>query len=125
MGNSVLVVDDDELVRLTLAELLATEGFAVTTAVDGDQALRIAAGTRHDLVLLDVVMPGMTGFEVCRALRALAEYRDVPIVMLTAKSREPDRRKGLEAGATHFLPKPVHPARLLETIRGAIGGAGG
>jgi DNA-binding response OmpR family regulator len=120
MSKRILAIDDDELVLLSLEELLATEGHAVTTAPGGQLGLEAAARERFDLVLLDLVMPGMSGFEVCRALRAMAGYGDVPIIMLTAKSTPADREQGLAAGATLFLPKPIHPVKLVETVRQAL-----
>ena len=120
MSKRILAIDDDELVLLSMEELLTTEGHAVTTAPGGKSGLEVAAQTRFDLVLLDLVMPGMSGFEVCRALRGMAGYGDVPIVMLTAKSTSADREEGLAAGATLFLPKPIHPVKLVETVRQAL-----
>jgi len=122
MSKHILAIDDDELVLLSVQELLLNAGYAVTTASNGTAGLETAAKGRFDLVLLDVVMPGLSGFEVCRALRALEAYRTVPVVMLTAKSSEADREQGLAAGATLFLPKPIHPTRLLETLRDVLKG---
>jgi CheY-like chemotaxis protein len=122
MSRRILAIDDDELVLLSLAELLEGEGYAVTTAPGGTAGLAAASAASYDLVLLDLVMPGMSGFEVCRALRALPAYRVVPIVMLTAKSAPADREQGLAAGATLFLPKPIPPDTLLQTVREALGG---
>jgi len=120
MTHRILAIDDDELVLLSIEELLATEGFAVTTAPGGKAGLEVAGRATFDLVLLDLVMPGLSGFEVCKALRAMPAFRDVPIVMLTAKAAPADREQGLAAGATVFLPKPIHPEKLLETIRTAL-----
>jgi DNA-binding response OmpR family regulator len=92
----------------------------VTTAPGGKAGLEAAAQAGYDLVLLDWVMPGLSGYEVCKALRAMEAYKDVPIVMLTAKSAPADREQGLAAGATLFLPKPIHSVKLLETIRAAF-----
>ncbi|MBI5499602.1 MAG: response regulator [Deltaproteobacteria bacterium] len=120
MTHRILAIDDDELVLLSIEELLSTEGFAVTTAPGGKAGLEVAARETFELVLLDLVMPGLSGFEVCKALRAMPAFRDVPIVMLTAKAAAADRAQGLAAGATVFLPKPIHPEKLLETIRAAL-----
>jgi DNA-binding response OmpR family regulator len=120
MSRRILAIDDDELVLLSLEELLAGDGYEVTTAPGGKAGLEAAAQAGYDLVLLDWVMPGLSGYEVCKALRALEAYKDVPIVMLTAKSAPADREQGLAAGATLFLPKPIHSVKLLETIRAAF-----
>jgi DNA-binding response OmpR family regulator len=120
MSRRILAIDDDELVLLSLEELLAGDGYEVTTAPGGKAGLEAAAQAGYDLVLLDWVMPGLSGYEVCKALRAMEAYKDVPIVMLTAKSAPADREQGLAAGATLFLPKPIHSVKLLETIRAAV-----
>ncbi len=120
MAQRILLIDDDELVLLSLEDLLTAEGFAVDTASQGAAGLAKAQATRYDLVVLDVIMPGMSGFEVCRALRALPDYAGVPVIMLTAKSGEADRAQGLAMGASHFLPKPTDPFRLLNLIQEAL-----
>ena len=119
--KKILFTDDDELIGLAMADLLGAEGFQVTTASSGEAGIAAARAEPFDLVIVDLIMPGMLGFEVCRALRAMPDYVDVPIVMLTAKSGEEDRKKGLEAGATRFLAKPIDPTRLLAEIREALG----
>ena len=120
MEPRILLTDDDELILIAMEELLLSEGFAVSTASSGADALQQAADARFDLFVLDVIMPGMQGFEVCRRLRQTPGYEQVPIVMLTAKSAAADKRRGLEAGASCFLPKPIDPARLLDKIRQAL-----
>jgi DNA-binding response OmpR family regulator len=92
----------------------------VRCAASGAEALEAAAAEPYDAVVLDVVMPGMSGLEVCRRLRALPAYARVPVVLLTAMCAEDDRRKGLEAGADWFLPKPFDPARLVEIVKEAV-----
>ena len=119
--KKILFTDDDELIGLAMADLLGAEGFQVTTAACAEAGIAAARAEPFDLVIVDLIMPGMLGFEVCRALRAMPDYVDVPIVMLTAKSGEEDRKKGLEAGATRFLAKPIDPTRLLAEIREALG----
>jgi len=123
MSCRILVTDDDELVLLSVQSLLESEGYAVATAASGQDALDRSAEERFDLFLLDIIMPGLSGLEVCKALRAKPEYRETPIVMLTAKSAEADRQQGMEAGATRFLPKPIQPERLIEVLREVCAGA--
>jgi DNA-binding response OmpR family regulator len=129
MKPRVLVIDDDELMLISLEELLASEGLDVATAASGADALEKAGDERFDIVVLDLVMPGMSGFEVCRALRGMEGYRNVPIVMLTAKSGESDRKMGLEAGSDRFLPKPTDPSALVAILKeltsGKLPGSGG
>ena len=121
MGKRILVVDDDELVRLALEELLMPEGYEIHTASSGREALDKIKENIYDLLMLDIIMPEMDGIELCRKIREKDDYSEVPIVFLTAKSREEDRSVGLEAGANLFLSKPISPEKLLTLISEAIG----
>ena len=114
----ILIVDDERSIRAGLAQLLSGAGFAVREARDGRSALAAVAERRPDLVLLDVMMPGMDGFEVCGKL--LAADRDLPVVFLTAKDSEGDQVRGLEVGADDFLSKTVGEGVLLARIRKAL-----
>jgi DNA-binding response OmpR family regulator len=115
MAQHILIVDDDEEVRSLLRRGLTLEGFQVALAADGERALRAAAEQPVDLVVLDVLMPGLDGLEVCRRLRAADER--LPIVMLTARDAVSDRVAGLEMGADDYLVKPFAFAELLARIR--------
>lgn len=116
--RTVLVVDDDELTRQLLESLLEMEGgYRLMFAKDGGEALELAATTPPDVVLLDILMPGIDGFEVCRHLRANPVLRQVPIVLLTGLEGRASRLKGLEAGADEFLNKPVDLVELRTRIR--------
>ena len=122
MPHKILVVDDDILVLDALRELLVADGYEVTTATRGREALEAMERQRFDLVVLDVVMPKMTGFEVCRQIRAWDDERSrVKIVMLTAKTDPRDLEIGEEAGCDLYLTKPIDPGKLKELIRGALG----
>ena len=117
MSARILVVDDIEAnVRLLQAKLEA-EYYEVIPAKSGPEALKLAAETRPDIVLLDVMMPGMDGFEVCRRLRDDAATRHIPIVMITALDGRRDRLTGLEAGADDFLTKPIDDVTLMARVR--------
>ena len=121
MAKSILVVDDDELVRLALNELLKPEGYEVHLVAGGAEALDKLDQTGYDLLMLDIIMPEMDGFELCRKIREREDYRDTPIVFLTAKSRDEDRDKGIQAGANLFLSKPISPEKLLQIVSDTIG----
>lgn len=118
MATHILVVDDDEEIRQPMRRVLALEGFEVTEAVDGEDALRKAAERFPDLVVLDWMMPGLDGIEVCRRLRE-ADSR-VAIIMLTARDTVPDRVLGLETGADDYVVKPFAFPELIARIRGCL-----
>lgn len=109
---TLLLVDDMPAGLEVLRSALATEGYTLLTASNGEEALTLAASHRPDLILLDVMMPGIDGFEVCRRLRADAALGEVPIVMVTALGDRASRLRGLEAGADDFLSKPVDRLEL-------------
>jgi two-component system, cell cycle response regulator len=116
-AHRILIVDDDAVGRESLEALLATQGHQLLFAENGTQALRMAEQHRPDLVLLDVMMPGMNGFEVCRQLRAHAQLAEVPILMLTALDDDQSRLQGLQAGADDFISKPYQVAELRTRIK--------
>ena len=112
----ILAADDSASMRDMVKMSLGSAGFEVTSAVDGEEALRLAAATAFDLVLLDVNMPVRDGFEVTRALRAEPRYRHTPILMLTTESSADSKREGKNAGATGWIIKPFDPAQLIATV---------
>ena len=118
MKRRVLVVDDDVLTLEILRTILDLEHFEVRTAVDGEAAIAAVAEQIPDVLVLDVMMPGLTGFEVCTLLRSKPETADLPIVLLTARDGDGDRREGLACGADAYLTKPFSPLKLIETIAG-------
>jgi DNA-binding response OmpR family regulator len=120
--TSVLLVDDDCELDEMLTEYLADEAFNVTTATDGATALKLAAGGSFDLIILDVMLPSLNGFDVLRRLR---ETKSVPIIMLTARGEDKDRIFGFELGADDYLPKPFNPKELLVRMRAVLRRTGG
>jgi signal transduction histidine kinase len=119
MGR-VLVVDDEEKNRLLLRDLLEVQGYEVSEAEDGEQALQKAAEVRPDLVLLDLMMPKLDGFEVCRRLKRDPETSSVPILLLTSLGERNVRLTGIEAGANDFLNKPIDAQDLILRVRNAV-----
>lgn len=120
MSARILVVDDVDVNVKLLEAKLASEYFNVLAANDGESALRIAQEERPDLILLDVMMPRMDGFEVCRRLKAESRTADIPVVMVTALTETADRVRGLEAGADDFLSKPVNDIALFARVRSLV-----
>ncbi|MFB0833402.1 MtrAB system response regulator MtrA [Arthrobacter halodurans] len=117
MKARVLVVDDDEALAEMIGIVLRNDDFDPVFCHDGAQALEAFRAAKPDLVLLDLMLPGMDGIEVCRLIRAEA---DVPIVMLTAKSDTADVVRGLESGADDYVPKPFKPAELIARVRARL-----
>jgi two-component system, OmpR family, alkaline phosphatase synthesis response regulator PhoP len=113
----ILVVEDDRDIADLVAHYLQKSGWEAAIASAGDEALAIARSRPIDLVILDVMLPGLSGFEVCRALRSDAATAAVPIIMLTARAEEADRVIGLELGADDYVSKPFSPNELVARVR--------
>lgn len=117
MGTKVLIADDEPNIVVSLSFMMKREGYEVIVARDGTEALDAIRRERPTLVLLDAMMPGMTGFEVCEAVRADASVRDTRVLMLTAKGRETDVARGLGAGADAYVTKPFSTRDLVAKVR--------
>src|SRR5271155_906991 len=120
MPSRILLVDDEAAPRAGLEILLRREGYEVLAAADGASALEHCAEFRPDLVLLDIVMPGLDGFEVCRRIKAAPETRLTPVVLITGLSAVSDRIQGINAGADDFLSKPIDFSELLARTRSLL-----
>src|SRR5947207_3029230 len=120
MTARVLVVDDVELNVKLLEAKLSSEYFEVIVADNGPTALELAESELPDIILLDIMMPRMDGFEVCRRLKANPRTADIPVVMVTALSDVADRLRGLESGADEFLTKPVNDTALFARVRSLV-----
>ena len=118
--NTILVVDDSPTERLALQELLSREGFKVLTAESGEQAVERSKTAKPDLILMDVVMPGMNGYQATRTISRDDDTRNIPIILCTSKGQETDKIWGMRQGAYAYLVKPVDHTELLARIR-AIG----
>jgi DNA-binding response OmpR family regulator len=114
----VLIIEDEPGLRLTLSDRLAAEGYSVETRADGLTGLEAARQAGYDLILLDVMLPGMDGFRLCRTLRD--EGVDTPVLMLTARGQVDDRVAGLKTGADDYLPKPFHTPELLARMEALL-----
>jgi two-component system OmpR family response regulator len=113
----VVIVDDDAEIRSLLEDYLRRNGYDATSAAGGRELTRVLEARRADLIVLDVMMPGEDGFEICRRLRAES---NVPIIMLTARGEDTDKIVGLELGADDYLAKPFNPRELLARIKGVL-----
>lgn len=113
----ILVVDDEERIRRLLRMYLEKEGFKIEEAEDGEQALRLATSNDYDLILLDVMLPGIDGIEVCARLR---QSKATPVIMLTAKGEEMNRVQGFEVGADDYVVKPFSPREVIYRVKAIL-----
>lgn len=121
--KKVLIVDDAKTVLLVEQMMLKDAGYDVVMAHDGEEALAAASREHPDLIVLDVIMPRMNGFETCRRLREREETKRVPIIMVTTHGKALNVEIGFRAGCTDYLTKPFNAAQLLTTVRHHLGGA--
>lgn len=121
MAQRVLIVDDEPNIVTSLEFLLERNGYTVQVARDGDAALASIADFTPDLILLDVMLPNKSGFDVCQRIRANPEWQDVQIIMLTAKGRDSEVTKGLALGANDYVTKPFSTKELLARVRRILG----
>lgn len=117
MTHKILIADDEPNILISLEYLMKREAYDVIVARDGQEAIDAILRERPQLVLLDVMMPRKTGFEVCQEVRAHEQVKDTPILMLTAKGRETDVAKGLALGANAYLTKPFSTKELVRQVR--------
>lgn len=119
-ARKILAVDDELDILELLSYNLSKDGFEVTTATDGEEALKKIRAKGFDLALLDLMLPGMSGMEICRVLRNGTETKNLPIIMLTAKTEEVDRIIGLEMGADDYISKPFSPRELVARVKAVL-----
>jgi DNA-binding response OmpR family regulator len=114
--EKILAVDDSPTILEMIKSILIAGGYEVVTAADGAEALNVAKGETPDLILLDVMLPKLDGYRVCRLLKFDQNYKHIPIIMLTAKSEEQSVATGIRTGANLYLTKPIEPDKLLEAV---------
>src|SRR5690606_28820050 len=114
MTPKILVVEDDPITAKLTAHLLQRAGYKVTVAYDAPEALTVVAEQQIDLIVLDVMLPSMSGYEMCRLLRSRPGMKELPILMFTALDRPGDQRQGFRAGADVYITKPIHSQELLQ-----------
>ena len=119
-GELILAVDDSATILAMLRAILVQGGYEVVTAGDGAEALDVARSSVPDLILLDVMLPKLDGYKVCRLLKFDKKYKHIPIVMLSARAEDAAMATGIRTGADRYLTKPVGPDELLDTVGGVI-----
>ncbi len=119
----ILVVDDEIYIVHILDFSLGMEGYEVVTALDGEEALRKVNEAKPDLIVLDIMMPKMDGYETCKALKSDAATKDIPVILLSAKGRNVDMQTGYDVGADDYITKPFSPRKLVDRINAMLGQA--
>ena len=117
MTQKILIIDDEQDIVDTLQFTLETEGYECYTAFDGEHGLQLAKELSPDLIILDVMMPKMNGFKICRLLKYDTLYKDIPIIMLTARSQTEDRTIGEETGANEYITKPFDLEDVVNKVK--------
>jgi DNA-binding response OmpR family regulator len=121
MAKYVLIVDDEPNIVLSLEFLMKKEGYEVRSVSNGEEAMQAIAEKTPELILLDVMMPRKDGYEVCQELRTNPSWKDIKIIMLTAKGRDVEREKGLAMGANDYITKPFATQELVEKVKFLLG----
>jgi two-component system, OmpR family, alkaline phosphatase synthesis response regulator PhoP len=119
--GKILVVDDEIYIVHILDFSLGMEGYEVVTALDGEQALERARAEHPDLIVLDIMMPKLDGYETCKMLKADDNTKQIPVILLSAKGRNVDQKIGFEVGADDYITKPFSPRKLVERINAILG----
>ncbi len=119
--KKILLVDDSSTVLLMVKTILSRRPYDTVTAADGQEGIEKAVSERPDLILMDVMMPRMDGFEACRRLRASAETREIPIIMVTTRGEMQSVQAGYESGCSDYVTKPIDARELLEKVRNCLG----
>ena len=119
--GKILVVDDEVYIVHILDFSLGMEGYEVVTALDGEEALAKVKSEKPDLIVLDIMMPKLDGYETCRILKSDPEVKHIPVILLSAKGRNVDQQMGFQVGADDYITKPFSPRKLVERIKLILG----
>ena len=119
--GKILVVDDEIYIVHILDFSLGMEGYEVVTALDGEQALEKVKTEKPDLIVLDIMMPKLDGYEVCKSIKSNAATQNIPVILLSAKGRNVDQKMGFDVGADDYITKPFSPRKLVERINQLLG----
>lgn len=119
-AKKILIVDDNQDSRELVIKILKNRGYVLSEAVDGEEALRKVTAERPDLILMDISLPKMDGHEVTRTLKSQAEYRDIPVIALTAHAMKGDKEKALAAGCAGYITKPINVREFAGLIAGFL-----
>jgi two-component system alkaline phosphatase synthesis response regulator PhoP len=119
--GKILVVDDEIYIVHILDFSLGMEGYEVVTALDGEQALEKVKSEKPDLIVLDIMMPKLDGYEVCKSIKSSATTQHIPVILLSAKGRNVDQKLGFDVGADDYITKPFSPRKLVERINQLLG----
>ena len=123
MNKKVLVIEDDPSASELMVYTLEPKGYQVITALNGLEGVKKAMDERPDLIILDIMLPGLDGYEVCHRLRQKPETANLPILMFSAKAREDDKETGLNMGADDYLAKPVEPSEIRAKVQALLAGS--
>ena len=117
MAGKILIIEDDISTSQFLSYTVEREGYQAITALDGIDGLKKALAEKPDLIILDIMLPGLDGFELCHRLRAYAPAADIPVLMLSAKAQDADKSAAFKMGANYYIVKPADPAKIVDAVK--------
>jgi DNA-binding response OmpR family regulator len=120
MARKILIIEDDISTSQFLSYTMEHEGYQVLAALDGIEGLKKALTENPDLIVLDIMLPGLDGFELCHRLRAYAPTADIPVLMLSAKAQDADKSAAFKMGANYYIVKPANPARIVDAVKNML-----
>ena len=120
MTGKILIIEDDASTSQFLTYTMECEGYQVITALDGIDGLKKALTEKPDLIILDIMLPGLDGFELCHRLRAYAPTADIPVLMLSAKAQDADKSAAFKMGANYYMVKPANPATIVDAVKNML-----